>query len=246
MCPPPLCPTRAAPPAAVIATLLDELGDEGAAAITAMDPRPLSTASIAQVHAARLADGRKVVIKFQHREIGRVMRQDMAQATVLGRVLAFFEPDFDFTSLIQEANGEHEKELDFRIEGANLAEIGANLQRSRVVAEVPTPIPGLVKERLLVMTFSEGMSLKSRAELLSAGIDLQLLVARVCEAWARQMFTDGTFNADPHAGNLLVRLDARVGPLPVLLDFGLCKRLSPEATLGFCKLIHALSEQARM
>eukprot|EP00966_Prymnesium_polylepis_P037256 864848-Prymnesium_polylepis.1 len=57
------------------------------------------------------------------------------------------------------------------------------------------------------------------------------------------MFTDGVFNADPHAGNLLVRLEEGVGPMPVLLDFGLCKRLSPQSTLGFCRLVHALTEQ---
>ena len=91
------------------------------------------------------------------------------------------------------------------------------------------------------MTFSEGIPLKSRAHLLDAGVDLQLLVARVCEAWAQQMFTDGVFNADPHPGNLLVRNEPGLGPLPVLLDFGLCKRLSSTASLGFCKLVHAVS-----
>ena len=48
----------------------------------------------------------------------------------------------------------------------------------------------------------------------------------MCEAWAQQMFTDGFFNADPHPGNLLVRNEPGLGPLPVLLDFGLCKRLA--------------------
>jgi len=223
-------------------TLVSELG-ERASAIESFDPTPLSTASIAQVHAARLSSGAKVVVKLQHAEVARVMRQDMVQSLVLGRLLAFFEPEFDFTSLLAEANSEHEKELDFTTEASNLVEVRANLHRSRVVAEVPTPIPTLVTEKVLVMTFSEGIPLKSRAHLLDAGVDLQLLVARVCEAWAQQMFTDGVFNADPHPGNLLVRNEPGLGPLPVLLDFGLCKRLSSTASLGFCKLVHALSEQ---
>jgi hypothetical protein len=194
-----------------------------------------------QVHAARLHSGAKVVVKLQHVEVARVMRQDMVQSLVLGRLLAFFEPEFDFTSLLTEANREHEKELDFNIEASNLVEVGDNLHRSRVVAEVPSPIPNLVTEKLLVMTFSEGIPLKSRAQLLDAGIDLPLLVARVCEAWAQQMFTDGLFNADPHPGNLLVRNEAGLGPLPVLLDFGLCKRLTSSASLGFCKLVYAVT-----
>ena len=90
-----------------------------------------------QVHAARLHSGAKVVVKLQHVEVARVMRQDMVQSLVLGRLLAFFEPEFDFTSLLTEANREHEKELDFNIEASNLVEGGDNLHRSRVVAEVP-------------------------------------------------------------------------------------------------------------
>ena len=84
----------------------------------------------------------------------------------------------------------------------------------------------------LVMTFSEGISLKSKDELISHGIDIQMLVARICEAWAVQMFTDGVFNADPHPGNILVRNEDGIGAVPVLLDFGLCKRLSPQVAGG--------------
>ena len=223
-------------------TRQSELGDVGTSRIASIDVRPLSTASIAQVHAARLTSGAKVVIKLQHPEVAAMMLQDIQQAEVLGRVLAAFEPDFDFTSLIKEANAEHIKELNFHNEAANLAEVRANLQRSCVVAEVPAPVIGLVSERVLVMTFSTGISLKSRPELLAAGIDLQLLVARVCEAWAAQMFTHGIFNADPHPGNILVRNEDGVGPLPVLLDFGLCKRLTEESRLSFCRMVHALTE----
>ena len=64
------------------------------------------------------------------------------------------------------------------------------------------------------------------------GVDCTLLVSRVCEAWATQMFADGCFNCDPHPGNLLVRLDPQRGPIPVLLDFGLCKRLPLHQKLG--------------
>ena len=59
-----------------------------------------------------------------------------------------------------------------------------------------------------------------------------------------QLFTDGHFNCDPHAGNLLVdnRRATELGPTPVLLDFGLCKRLSATERLAFCGLVHALAE----
>ena len=62
--------------------------------------------------------------------------------------------------------------------------MGDNLRRARVVAEVPSPIPRLVTARLLVMTFSEGIPLKSRAQLLAAGIDLQFLTLTLTLALA--------------------------------------------------------------
>ena len=91
------------------------------------------------------------------------------------------------------------------------------------------------------MGLCEGHSLKDAQQLKSLGIDCALLVARVCEAWAVQMFADGVFNCDPHPGNLLVRPDPTLGPVPVLLDFGLCKRLSLEHKLAFCRMVVALS-----
>ncbi|KAL3920216.1 MAG: hypothetical protein SGPRY_005334, partial [Prymnesium sp.] len=220
----------------VVNTITTELG-ERAKGIASIEEAPLSTASIAQVHAAVLADGRKVVVKVQHVEVGMVVRQDIAQCTALGRILAWLEPGFDFASLVEEANKEHAKELDFTLEAHNLQQVRANLHASRVVAELPAPVEGMVSERVLVMTFCEGISLKSKEELLARGMDVELLVARVCEAWAAQMFTDGLFNCDPHAGNLLCRNEPQLGPLPVLLDFGLCKRLSEEAKLNFCRLV---------
>ena len=91
------------------------------------------------------------------------------------------------------------------------------------------------------MGLCEGHSLKDAQQLKSLGIDCALLVARVCEAWAVQMFADGVFNCDPHPGNLLVHADPTLGPVPVLLDFGLCKRLSLEHKLAFCRMVVALS-----
>ena len=83
-----------------------------------------------------------------------------------------------------------------------------------------------------------GAPLKDPAALREAGIDCDLVVARVCEAWAAQILADGLFNADPHAGNLLVTRQPPLGDVPVLLDFGLCKRLAPAEHKAFCMLVH--------
>lgn len=136
----------------------------------------------------------------------------------------------------------HISELDFTAEAANLRDVGRNLGAKRIIATLPPVIEELTTRRCLAMGFCEGQPLKDAVKLKAAGIDCALLVARVCEAWAVQMFADGVFNCDPHPGNLLVRADATLGPVPVLLDFGLCKRLSAHQKLAFCQMVVALSQ----
>ena len=186
----------------------------------------------------------------------------------------------------------HSAELDFCLEAANLVQVSTNMRRARVVARVPAVVGALTSRRVLVMRFCEGDSLKDGRALRGAGVDCELLVSRCCEAWAVQLFTDGHFQCDPHAANLLVDAQsAEHGPVcphhttrhatrhamhratshatshatrhatchatrhvachitrhasyqvPVLLDFGLCKRLSSSERLAFCGLVHALSE----
>ena len=103
--------------------------------------------------------------------------------------------------------------------------------------------PALVKERVLVMDFCAGFAIKDVRQLDARGVDRELLLSRVCEAWAVQMHTAGVFNADPHAGNILVSTAAgEDGAVPVLLDFGLTKRLTPALKLAFARLVHASHE----
>ena len=213
------------PLAQVVATLESELGEAKLALVAAIDPTPLSVASIAQVHAATLVDGTRVVLKVQHAEVEGKMLQDLLQAEHLATKLAWLEPQVDIRPLLEEMATLHRSELDFTAEAANLRQVAANIHRRNITATLPPVIEALTTRRCLTMGFCEGVALKDAAKLQSLGIDCTLLVARVCEAWATQMFADGCFNCDPHPGNLLVRMDQVRGPVPVLLDFGLCKRV---------------------
>ena len=232
----------------VLATLTEAWGPSGADQLEALEPTCLSCGSIAQVHVGWLrssggAPPRKVAVKVQHRDIAPVMLQDLAQSEVLAYFLALLEPTFDFAPIIKEINVEHKKELDFGQERANLVDVRRNFGNSgRVPVTVPELVEELTNERVLVMEFCEGHSLKDGAELRRLGVHCETLVMRVCEAWAAMMFRDGCFNADAHAGNLLVHLDPQLGPVPVLLDFGLCKRLDYAERIALCQMVHSLEE----
>ena len=225
----------------VVSTLLAELGEETLREVATIDPTPLSVASIAQVHAATLVDGSRVVLKLQHVEIERKLLQDLLQAEEIAATLAWLEPQIDLRALLEEMASLHRSELDFTAEAANLRDVGANLRRRRVTVVLPDVIERLTTRKCLVMDFCEGRSLKDPVVLKAMGVDCTLLVTRVTEAWGAQMFADGVFNADPHPGNLLVRVDPQLGPLPVLLDFGLCKRLPHHQKIAFCRLVVALA-----
>lgn len=106
-----------------------------------------------------------------------------------------------------------------------MIDVRANLSRGHLPVIVPRVLTDLTSERVLVMEFVEGVSLKDGTALRAAGIDCEQLVLRVCDAWACQMLRDGIFNADAHAGNILAASDPEVGAVPILLDFGLTKRL---------------------
>jgi len=239
----------------VLATVREEFDDDALASIGSIDPRPLSTASLAQVHRATLKAGapgnpdddgdepREVVLKVQHRGVASLMRQDMENLRVVLELLAKTDPDLDFGPVIREYNREVEKELDFRTEAGNMREVRDLLRSSGVRAIIPETVPSLISERVLVMDFCEGFAVKDTDAMDRNGVDRELLLKRVCESWAVQMHVGGLFNADPHGGNILVSTavpgDASV---PVLLDFGLTKRLDPPIKLAFARLMHSSYE----
>jgi aarF domain-containing kinase len=129
----------------VLRTLAEELSDAERALLAYVDPTPLSTASLAQVHRATLTDGRAVVVKAQHRGVASLMRQDMENLKTVLSLVARFDADADFGPIVREWTSEVLKELDFRTEAVNQAEVRALLRERNVTAIVPETVPELVK-----------------------------------------------------------------------------------------------------
>ena len=225
-------------------TLLESFTADQMAMFAHIDPNPLSTASLAQVHRAKLVDGQDVVVKVQHRGVASLMRQDMENLRTILSLLARSDPNLDFNPVVNEYTSEVARELDFRTECANMEEVRKLLAASDVRAKVPQSIPELVVERVLTMEFCEGFPIRDLEKLDKNHVDRSLLLGRVCEAWAMQMHVGGTFNADPHSGNILVSTAEVDGDasVPVLLDFGLTKRLDENMRLAFARLVHSAEE----
>ena len=228
----------------VLTTLREDLTEEQLARFGSIDPVPLSAASLAQVHRATLVDGRDVVVKVQHRGVASLMTQDMANLRTILGLLAVSDPGLDFGPVVDEYTAEVGRELDFRLEAASMEEVRKLLGSRGVRARVPEAVPGLVTRRVLTMEYCEGFSIRDVERLDGCGADREMLLRRVCTSWAVQMHLGGVFNADPHAGNLLVSTAEEDGDpsVPVLLDFGLTKRLDSGMRLAFARLVHSTDE----
>merc|ERR1711865_676123 len=134
------------------------------------------------------------------------------------------------------------KELDFRTEAQNMVEIRNLLLKADIDVVVPEFCFGT--ERVLVMEFCSGFPIRDTKKLDEYDVNRELVLERVCTSWAIQMHVGGLFNADPHFGNILISTanTGRDNSVPVLLDFGLTKRLDPKMKLAFARLMYASHE----
>jgi predicted unusual protein kinase regulating ubiquinone biosynthesis (AarF/ABC1/UbiB family) len=200
-----------------------ELGRPLEAVFRRFAPRPVASASLAQVHEAELLDGTRVAVKVQYPEIDELVRTDLANLRALFRTIGWLEPDFDPTPLVEELGRHVPRELDFLSEARNADRVAA-IFGARPDVRVPRVHREWSTRRVLVMEFVDGLKITDREGLRDAGIDVDRVVRLLIEAWCEQVLVHGFFQADPHPGNLLVEAGPD-GPRLVLLDFGLAKQL---------------------
>ena len=190
-----------------------------------IDPEPLASASIAQVHRARLPTGEEVVVKVQRPGIEEQIRSDTVLLSYLARFLEGVIEEtgiYTPTGIVEEFQKAMLLELDFENEARNIEEFGRTHEgREHVV------IPRIYRTHSCrtVLTLEELRGLKLKAVLEGTAppeVDRKLLARRVLDESFQQLFVDGIFHGDPHPGNVIVLPGNRLG----LLDFGLVGRLS--------------------
>lgn len=198
-------------------------------------PAPIASASLAQVHRARLRTGVEVAVKVQYPEIEEIVHVDLANLRLLARIANRVLRDFDFGPIVEELAANVPLELDFLHEGRNAEATARNFAEQPEIV-VPRIDWEHTTRRVLTMEYVDGIKITDVAALSAAGIDRQAVYRLVAESYVRQIFAHGFFHADPHPGNLFVQ----PGPKLVIVDFGLAKQLPPAFLRGFVRLTTAL------
>ncbi len=186
-------------------------------------PLPVASASLAQVHEARLHGGERVAVKVQYPEIAERVKGDLANLRLLFRTLGWLDRDVDLMPIVDELQATVPRELDFLNEGRN-AERMAALFAGRDDVAVPRIHWSHSTRRVLTLDFVEGIKVSDRAALERAGVDVQQVTKTLAETYCAQVLVHGFFHADPHPGNLRVQ-PGPGGARLVYLDFGLAVEL---------------------
>lgn len=204
-----------------------ELGKSPEELFAHFDPIPIASASLAQVHEARLHDGRRVAVKVQHADIEVISRLDlesirriMELIQLVVRIRGMESYHADISELIRQ-------ELDFELEARNIATIAANFAGSTDV-HFPRVVRELSSQRVLTTEFVEGVKVTDFAGLQRMGVDRPALAQRILRVVCQMVFVDGVYHADPHPGNIIVHDDGSF----TLVDFGAVGRMAPSMKAG--------------
>ncbi|MEA2843849.1 MAG: ubiquinone biosynthesis protein [Actinomycetota bacterium] len=218
----------------------DQLGVRLSNAFESFEREPFASASLGQVHRARLRDGRQVAVKVQRPDIRERVLEDLEALDEIAQVLdqrTEAGRRYGFAELLAQFRRSLMGELDYRREAAHLRRLGRIVRPyDRLV--VPQPIDDYTTDVVLTMEYVPARKITDIGPLGRMELDGEPLASQLFKAYLDQILVEGFFHADPHPGNVLVTDDERL----VLLDLGMVA-LVPKATRELLvKLLLAISD----
>lgn len=191
---------------------------------------PLATASVAQVHAAQLHNGKEVIVKVIRPGIAKIIRKDIALMLLMAHFLERFWVDgkrLHPVQLVEDYERTIYDELDLQREAANASQIRRNFPDSELIY-IPEVYWDYTNQHVLVMERIYGIPVADIDTLKAAGVNLKALAERGVEIFFTQVFRDSFFHADMHPGNIFVSAANPQKPQYIAIDFGIVGTLSHE------------------
>ena len=219
----------------------EELGCQISAVFSEFDDVTLGSASIGQVHRARLLTGEEVVVKVQRPGVREKVRSDLALLHELVRLTSGFLQKQGLANpqdVVDAFERSMSKELDYTAEARSMEQF-RKLYENYTTFYIPKPFRELSTERILVIEFVSGCKISDKAQLLAWGLSPETVAETGMDIYLTQIFEFGVFHADPHPGNVLVQPDGTV----VLIDFGMVGRLTKQQKYAFAGVFIGMARQ---
>jgi ubiquinone biosynthesis protein len=200
------------------------------ALFSTFDETALASASIAQVHAATMHDGRRVVVKVLRPNIHQRVADDIALLRFIATRVAAHHPRADKIrplDVVQEIENTLQGELDLQREGANASQM-RRLWTDSNDLYVPEVFWDYTRENVLTLERVSGIAADDVEALRATGIDPKAVAAKGVRVFYNSVFRDNFFHADAHGGNLWVDADRKDDPRFVAIDFGIVGQLSEQ------------------
>jgi ubiquinone biosynthesis protein len=227
------------PTAHAVRYLADDFGAPVTALFETFDPQPIASASVAQVHRARLRDGRLVAVKVRRPKVVPLADFDLSVMRLVARALALL-PSIRLLAPVETVEefgrGIH-MQMDFTVEAANNRRFRALFEREPDVL-FPELVPELCSKRVLTMAFIEGQKILQVPAGAGPRHDPTRLARIGFKVLLKMIFEDGFVHADLHPGNIFVTADGKVA----LLDLGLVGELDDVHRLAFARYFAAWAQ----
>ena len=206
-----------------------------------LETKAHGSASIAQVHRAKLQDGTPVVLKVRRPGVRAKLDADLRILRQVAELIESEIPEarrYQPVEIAKQFVAALEREADFATETRNIERFAKNFADDPHIV-IPKVYPEWTSETLLVQQHVEGVPATDPAGVAAAGLDRQVLGARAADAFLKMILVDGFFHADPHPGNVFYVPGNKI----VVIDFGMVGRLSPQRRL---QVVDLLAGVARM
>ena len=199
----------------------DDLQRPISAVFSRVDPVPLASASIAQVHRATLLDGTEVVVKVRKPGVDSTLQADLSFLLISTKIIEFINPalsSLSLSNIVTDIRDSMLDELDFRKEIENIINFRDFLKNNNIMdATAPIPYPAASSKRVLTMEYLDGVPLADLEGIRKFTASPEATLVSALRTWALSVAVNDKFHADVHAGNLLVLEDGRIG----FIDFGI-------------------------
>ena len=218
----------------------EEIGVRISKAFADFESTPVASASLGQVHLARLRDGRAVAVKVQRPNIREAMVDDL---DALDEIAQFLDSHtdmgkrYEFGQMLEQFRKSLLRELDYRQESNNLTTFREQLKNFPNII-VPAPISDYCTARVLTMEYVPGKKITEMSPLARMEFDGAAVAEELFRAYLDQILVHGFFHADPHPGNVFLTDDYRIA----LLDLGMVGRVMPRLQEDLLQLLLAISE----